>query len=384
MPAKIVFILALFLFLSITAYAQVDFSLRDKVMEAALYAMEVKMQPSLPALTAPDRNFFMQDKRQVSLEKEESSLAQGFAQEAGWRTQRFGPDDIINKAYLTLSLQFGYLKGNTAYDFNHHASELEFPMDNWMGSGGLGFGYKNLSFNTEVWIPLEDYAGFEMKDKDWTNGVLTSYTKSKAYMEALIGDVNLRYDFYKKVSPEVEEDNASEKMWPPGAQKLKFDEIKIGILLGYRYERFDYDLYDLWYWPDSQGATTHQDQIIGTYKIKYYLPYLGAGVDLLREKTGLGFIIKYSFYPTAEDVDNHLLRGLTFYADYDKHREGVMGSIYGFWEFTKDWKLKLSADGTFIRIDGRTWEASRDPDWDADQSTDMKHWIFCSGIEYKF
>lgn len=341
----------LFLLFPTMVYAQVDNALRNKVIEETLYAMETKTQLSTQVLSSANE-----------------SEARGY-------TQWFA----FNDAYLVLGLRFGYLKGNTAYDFDHHTSELEFPMDNWMIGGNLSFGSKDLSFNTEIWTPVENYAGFNMKDKDWTtNGVLYSYTKSKAEMDAVIWDVNLRYDFYKKVIPKDIE----------VLTLLASDEIKIGALLGYRYERFDYDMYDLYYDVDLlygyQGQTLYQGRRVLTYKIKYYLPYLGLVTDVSRKNWGISMNIKYSIYPTVKDVDNHLLRGLTFYGDYDKHREAFMGSIFVFWKFNKDWKLKVGVDGASIRIDGRTWEESRDPAWDKDQSTDTKQWIFWSGIEYKF
>jgi len=42
-------------------------------------------------------------------------------------------------------------------------------------------------------------------------------------------------------------------------------------------------------------------------------------------------------------------------------------------------------DATFIKIDGRTWEDnSMDPDWDKDQSTDVKQWLMWAGVDYRF
>lgn len=349
--------LYLFLLFPVIAYAQADSNSRDKAIEETLYAMEKELQ-------SPIENF-----RQIDIENEGNNFGQSVKGNIRWPA---------SDTYLTLGLEFGYLKGYTAYDFNHHTSELEFPMDNVMIGSNFSFGLKNLSFNTEFWTPLESDAGFNMKDKDWTtSGVLYSYTKSKANMDAIIWDANLRCDFYKV-------DNWTSEYWP----SVKFDEIKIGALLGYKYERFDYDMYDLFYQVDLlygyQGQTLYGGQRVLTYKIKYYLPYLGLAADFLRENLGFGMNIKGSFFATAEDVDNHLLRGLTFYGDYHKHGQGLICSIYAFWKFIKDWKLKAGADGTFISIDGTTWEEKRDPGWDKDQTTDTRQWMFWSGIEYKF
>lgn len=344
--------LSFLLFFPAAVYALEDSGLRDKAIEGILYAMETG---------------------ESSLEKN------NFMLEPNGNVRWFANDE----AYLSLGLGLGYLKGNTAYDFDHHASELEFPMDNFMAGANFSLGLKNLSLNAQAWASVEDYAGFKMKDKDWNAaGALTSYTKSKAYMDAVIWDANLRYDFYERVAAEKDEDLVllDEEDW--ASNKLEFDKIKIGALLGYKYERFDFDMYDLWY--QYNGPTTNQGQKVFTYKIEYYLPYLGVAADFLEKNWGFGMNIKYSFYPIARDVDNHLLRYLTFYGDYEKNGQAWMGGIYGFCEFIQNWKLKIGADGTFVRIDGTTWDATHDPAWDKDQSTDTKQWLLWSAIEYKF
>lgn len=277
---------------------------------------------------------------------------------------------------VVTGLNVGYISGNTAYDFNHHTSELEFPMDNWM----LGASLKaeldkiNLSVNTSLWLGIEKDAGADMKDKDWdvsgvlfTPGTLYSYTESNAELFPLIFDINGRYDFYRS----------------KGSQS----ENRLGVLLGFTYEKFEYEMFDLRYITDllfgQGGQTLYPGEKVLTYKIKYYLPYLGLAADIIRKKWGFGLSVKYSFIPRAEDKDQHLLRDLTFYADYDDG-EAWMGSIYSFWKFAQQWKLKLGLDATLIRIDGETWEAGGNPAWDVDQSTDARHFVGWAGVEYIF
>jgi outer membrane protease len=360
----------IFLLFSTIANAQTNLDSRENAMDEALSLTQTKAASIEKTLQTIEEKQAI-EKEQTTKEKIDYSMRQEAKIFALAKAEK----------YLVWGLRMGYIKGNTAYDFNHHTSELEFPMDNLMAGTNLCAGFKNLSLNFEAWLPIEDYSGFEMKDKDWTNGVLTSYTKSKAYMDAVILDGSFQYDFYKKDLPQGEGTIYSDE--PEGySDNLRFDKARIGILLGYRFEKFDFDEYDLWY-PEL-GVTTNQGVKVGTYRIKYNVPYFGLATELIRENWGFGANLKYSFYPTAKDVDNHLLRGLTFYGDYDKKGEAWLGSIYGFWEFAKNWNLTAGADGTSVRIDGITWEEQRDPSWDAHQNTDMKHWIFWSGIEYKF
>ena len=106
--------------------------------------------------------------------------------------------------------------------------------------------------------------------------------------------------------------------------------------------------------------------------------------DIFQKNWGFGFNLKYSFYPTGKHVDHHFLRDLTLYADYDKNGQAWMGNINYFWEFVKDWKLRLGADWTLIRIDGKHWDESGASGWKTDVSTDTKQWIYWGGVEYKF
>jgi outer membrane protease len=218
-----------------------------------------------------------------------------------------------------------------------------------------------------------------MKDKDFTSaGTMYLYTKSKADLDAVILDGNVRYDFYKG--------NIPRKM--SFLAIAKTDQIRLGALLGYRYEKFDYEMHDIYYDTDlisgRQGQTLYSGQKVLTYKLQNYLPYLGIAADIIGRSYGLGMTFKYSFYPTAEDVDNHILRGLTFYGQYGNHRNAYMVGLNGFWRWTKLWKVRFGMDATIIRIEGRTWEEQRSPAWDGDQSTATNEFIYWSGLEYKF
>jgi outer membrane protease len=147
-------------------------------------------------------------------------------------------------------------------------------------------------------------------------------------------------------------------------------------------------MYDLRYDTDlisgQQGQILNQGEKVLTYKIKYYLPYIGLGADVLRQNCGVSLNLKYAICPSAEDVDNHPLRGLTFYGDYNKDGNVFMGSMNVFWNLTKKWKFRVGADATLVRIDGKTWDETHDPIWDADQSIDTKQFIYWTGLEYKF
>ncbi len=282
-------------------------------------------------------------------------------------------DKILDEVELSIAVKIGYMTGETIYDFNHHASELTFPFDNWMGGVDFSLGMNRLSLNAGFWGSLQDETGSKNTNKDWTSGgLLFSSTESVQKIDAIIWDANLRYDFYDK--------NMSRSINP---LLLKTgDEVKIGLLLGYKFERFDFDLYDLY--QTLTSSLSNEGERVGTYKVKYWLPYVGIAADVLRKKCGFSLNLKIPFHPTAEDVDNHLLRGLTFYGDYNKPDYALMFSVDGFWKLVENWRLQAGADATFIALDGDTWEQAGDLVWNKDQTTELNQWIFWSGLQYRF
>lgn len=261
----------------------------------------------------------------------------------------------------------GYLSGETVYDFNNHRSELSFPIDNVMiGSRASARVGESGSLHGSLWISAEDDAGSEMRNRDFTpSGHVTSDTRSDAELNVFIADVYGRYDFYTEP-----------------------DELRIGALLGYSYERLDYDITGLYYEVDEINGFTGQTRYPGssviTYLIEYHTPYLGVALDAEKKTWGVGAEIKYSFYPFAWDRDNHILRGLTFYGDYDSNGSAWLGSVHGFWNFRGNWTMRGGVDFRVISIDGKSWEENRDPQWDAPQSTDLRQVMLWSGLEYRF
>ncbi|MFA4888863.1 MAG: omptin family outer membrane protease [Candidatus Omnitrophota bacterium] len=231
--------------------------------------------------------------------------------------------NISDDWWLGLGLNLGYIKGNTTYDFNHHTSELEFPLNNPMIGGEVILGYKDFSFISELWGTLSSSCASDMKDKDWNGaGGLISHTESSADLDAIICDGGFRYDFFQTFLPFSAE-------WLTVKQS---DVIKFGFLGGYRYEKFDFNCYGVKY-PDLGDYEIYAGEKSITYKVAYQLPYIGMAIDLAQEKSGLGISFKYAISPSGRDVDNHLLRGLTFPAKYNQNGQAYIGGVNGFYRF---------------------------------------------------
>ncbi len=286
-------------------------------------------------------------------------------------TQSFKADD----GYGDFGLRFGYIYGQNSFDYNHHTSELEYPFRSYVGGGKLNFGYKDFSLNSEFWGSLFDdpSAGWHTKDKDWEDGQLTSDTKSYSDMNAVIWDTHLRYTFFNYAFGRKKSDTRNRKA----------ENIKLGVLLGFRYERFGYKDFGLYQTNDGTGS--HGDgELVSEYKVRYRLPYCGLGLDIGNEKFGMQMNAKYGFSARARDLDNHVLQSRTNYGDYKKNPNIFMGNFALYWKFYQGWEASLGGEAALIRLNGTTWEETRNPDWDADQNIDTQQFIYWMGLGYKF
>lgn len=274
-----------------------------------------------------------------------------------------------NDGYLDFGLRLGYINGYTAFDFNHHVSELEYPFRNIIGGGNISFGYKGFSLNVEMWGTLDNDAGWNLKDKDWDDqGQIESDTRSRADMNAIIMDGNMRYDFYRYFF-----DKNSNK------ESQGVDNIRVGLLGGYRYQRFGYDG-----WGLIGSSEQDENDKVFTYKIKHYMPYCGLGLNVNKDKFGMNMSVKYALKPRAQDQDYHVLRGLIFHADYKDNPNVFIYNIVFFWKIIQNLQLNFGADVSLIRLDGKVWEEQGEDQWDKEQSSDTKQFIYWTGLSYKF
>jgi outer membrane protease len=191
-------------------------------------------------------------------------------------------------------------------------------------------------------------------------------------MNAVIWDVNLRYDFLKYAFGRKK-----------NVQQDKKVNMKLGALIGYRYERFGYKNFGL-YQTCKVEEGYGDGQIVSEYKVKYRLPYYGLAAEFNTDKFGILLIGKYAFKATAQDLDNHVLHERTNYGDYRKNPNVFMANAVMFWNFHKGWQASVGADIALIRINGTSWDENHNPSWDKDQNIDTKQFIYWVGLGYKF
>lgn len=281
-----------------------------------------------------------------------------------------------NGGYLDVGLRTGYMSGYNSFDLNHHVSELKYPFDIYLGGVTVSLGHKRTSLNLELSGSLfnDPNRGWNMEDKDWDDdGDLESYTKSKSSMNAVIGDVNLRYNFldYTLQKNETDEDSS----------KLKFE---LGGLLGYRYQRYRYRMHGAYQIVEGAGTgDVGEDVLVLVYQVTYHLPYIGLSAKIGNDRLGFSLSGKYGFSASADDIDQHV-GGATTRANYKKNPNVFMADVSAYWKFSKNWQVNTGVDIALIRIDGKLHEENYDPNWNLDQNIDTRQFIYWVGFGYRF
>lgn len=207
---------------------------------------------------------------------------------------------------FSLGANIGYLSGNTLYHITipinevvsgllvtYGESELEFPLDSAIGGVAASLGKKGIwSLDLSVSKNLTKDTG-KTKDSDWLTVVdirtgetergLIIYSESDTDMDAFQLDISGKYYF------------------------LKRERTSLGIIAGYRYQNFSFDISDLEQ-IDAWGGYNFVPGKVATYEITYNIPYGGVAFDL---RPSNRFSLNFSGaigWASAEDEDNHILR----------------------------------------------------------------------------
>lgn len=254
----------------------------------------------------------------------------------------------------------GRLGGDTTYTIGGHVSdnlgnaedlwwplsELKWPLDVWMLSGGAQIDFSRFSVSGEVFKNVTNDAG-DMEDSDWGvyfietgNPFFATETKdvfstSEADLDALIFDVRARY-------------------WA-----LKKGVFSLAVGAGWRYEDFDFEASNVkQYSPSAPSYGLPSDPfafndpgLAVTYDVTYNIPYIEIAADISAgEKVTLEAFIGYSPIVKAEDKDDHVLRSKLSEGDCDG--TAIMVGIDARYNITKHWFGLLGFDYISIDTDG--------------------------------
>lgn len=289
-----------------------------------------------------------------------------------------GVDLSVGGGYLANDIQY-QIGGRTVSadgsvaDLHFPLSELNFPLDSYVVKGQVDVDFADkwaLMFNAET--NLTDDTG-QMVDSDW--GVwdespadqLDIYSKSDTEMDLLSFEGKVTYELYRgylgQDSPNPDLGNA---------------DILFSYTLGagYKYQKFDFDVYDLeqWYPSAPQEPRDYVDGLVLTYEAEYQIPYLELGMEMNASET---FILQlglaYAPFIAFRDEDRHLLRDKVNKADHGWDGSALMGRLsmrYNFsdWYVSADFEaMEIESEGESKAYYGGVWDHTIDHEMSSHQ-----------------
>ena len=241
--------------------------------------------------------------------------------------------------------------GSTDYHFP--ISELRFPLDAVMFKTTLSADVgKNWRVSISGETNLSEDTG-KMEDSDWgyysgsPADQLDIYSESDTDMEAWLFDANAAYTFF-----------TSSRQWADpglGAGRGKpFFSSAVGV--GFKYQRYDFDVYDLdQRYPSSPHAThTRVSGLVLTYTAEYQIPYLQLSLDMCPTRD-FSFVLNFAYAPVLDfqDEDNHLLRSKVLKADHNWNGSGGFIQLHADYRLPRNWFLQAELEGQYLRSSGR-------------------------------
>ena len=269
------------------------------------------------------------------------------------------PYSMPCNASTDITIGFGRLGGTSTYSIGGHfsdnlgnsgefwspLSELEWPLEVWMTSVSVGTVFGKFSLNGELSTNVSEDAG-DMNDSDW--GVLyldsggdpyfSPYTKdiystTATTLEAMIMNLKLRYKFFERPTFAL-----------AAGVGLLYENFKFKGRDTVQYSPSAIPIYGL---PSDPYAATLQGLTI-KYDVTYTVPYFELVATLgFSGKFGIEASLGYSPFVTAEDEDDHVLRGKLSKGDCEG--SALLFEINGRYDISSHWFCNLSFN--YISID---------------------------------
>ncbi|MBI4834641.1 MAG: omptin family outer membrane protease [Planctomycetes bacterium] len=209
---------------------------------------------------------------------------------------------------VSANFMTGSMSGHTTYkiDFKDGVSQLEFPLESLLFGVDFCVRQKGLENEWHQWevgikslISLAGASG-ALKDSDW----LTNATDI-----AVVGQVNNGLDIYSESTAKM----FAQSMEINGVYNVfRNEKIAAGILAGYIFQSFEYDVSDVEQVGYGAYAPLYTGIVNGDvldYQVEYRIPYLGINSDIVAgEQLDIKLQMGYSNIVHANDTDDHLLR----------------------------------------------------------------------------
>jgi outer membrane protease len=268
------------------------------------------------------------------------------------------------EALVSLSVGTGYLTGETQYqiggrvieaggttELHFPLSELKFPLDAFMVKGTVTVDFaERWSLMASAATNITEDTG-KMEDSDWgiwsSPHTLDIFSESDTEMDALLLEGKVTYMFYQGY---YGQDNTA---------VTSNSDVLFSFFagLGYKYQRFDFDVSDLDQWYPSVPSAPHDTAsgLVLTYEAEYQIPYLELSMEMsIAEKFLLEVDAAYAPFVDFQDEDHHLLRDKVNIADHNWDGDAWFVRLKGRYNFTRHWYLETELEAMQIESEGRS------------------------------
>ncbi len=257
------------------------------------------------------------------------------------------------KDSFSVGLQAEYLLGNTMYHISEYSgssgieSELEFPLSTILAGVNLGYHSENHAKRSFFRVDLSakrnvDSGSGKVKDSDWL-------TNDMDIVE--VGSAHPGKDIYSESDSELKAEIID-------VRAIIGSEVgenaKVGLLLGFRHEKFNYDVSNVnqvGYGPYASSFTGYVSGPVGTYEVIYDLFYAGLDANF---KAGKDFTanarIAYAPSAQAKDRDDHILRSKV--STCTASGTAYLASLGGLWGFSENWSMGINGEYLSISTEG--------------------------------
>jgi len=285
------------------------------------------------------------------------------------------------EAGVSASIGTGYLAGDTqyqiggrvidadgVYDFHFPISELKFPLDAFMVKGTVTADFaERWSLMASAATNITDDTG-NTENRDWlTPNSLDIYSESDTEMDALLLEGKVSYMFYQWYDGHGSISGISNR-------NIQFSHF---AGLGYKYQRFDFEVSNLDQWYPTSPSTPHDlvSGLVATYEAEYQIPYLELSMEMkVAEKFLLELGVAYAPFVDFQDEDQHLLLDKVNRADHDWAGDAMFVRLKGRYNFNPHWFLELDAEAMKIESEGESnayfggvWDHSIDHEVESEQ-----------------
>ena len=268
------------------------------------------------------------------------------------------------EAGVSASIGTGYLTGDIQYQIGGKVvtasgeaevpfpiSELKFPLDAFMVKGTVAVDFaERWSLMASVATNITDDTG-KMEDSDWgyfsssSADTLDIYSESDTEMDALLLEGKATFMFYQGYYGQDSLNGISNR------------DIMFSFFagVGYKYQKFDFDVSDLDQWYPSHPELPHTitSGLVLTYEAEYQIPYLELSMEMnVGEKFLMEFGVAYAPLVDFQDEDNHILRDDVFISDHDWDGDAWFVSLKGRYAFTRHWFMEIDVEAMQIESEG--------------------------------